>query len=120
MSIYPAFEPITNLSPSYVNEAHNEYLQLILETGLIFPVLFAMFLGWLGFRLAATRRNPDWNQAALTLAAAAGVAILLLHSLVDYPLRTPALGCVFAFLCGCLAAPRTAAVRARSSTAGAH
>ena len=33
------------------------------------------------------------------------VALLLCHSLVDYPLRTTALGAVFALFCGILAAP---------------
>lgn len=105
-SIYPAFEPIANLSPSYVNEAHDEYLQLLLEMGLLAPALLVWFLGWVGVRLAAVRRNPDWNQAALAWAAAAGIAMLMIHSLADYPLRTPALSCVFALLCACLVAPQ--------------
>jgi hypothetical protein len=125
-TVYPIYEPITNLSPAYVNEAHNEYLQLVLETGFVFPIMLAGFFAWVGLRLRASRRDPDWNQAALTWAAAASITILLVHSLFDYPMRGPSLGGLFALFCACLTAPqpresarRSPAGRSRSDQAHA-
>lgn len=105
--IYDAYEPLAVLGPSYVNEAHDEYLQLALETGLIFPVLLIGFLAWAANRLVVTSRSPSWNQAALAWASAGGISILMAASIVDYPLRTTALGCVFAVLCAFLTEPQT-------------
>jgi hypothetical protein len=100
--IYDAYEPISDLSASWVNEAHNEFLQQLLETGLVFPVLFVGFLGWVGSRLMSLRHSRDWNYAALSWASVAAMSILMVASFVDYPLRTAALGCVFAVLCALL------------------
>ena len=116
--VYDAYEPVKNLSQSYVNEAHDEYLQLVLETGLVFPILMAGFLAWVSGRLLATRDATDWAQAALTWAAAGGISILMVASLVDYPLRTTTLGCVFAILCALLTEPQAAAKKAGGGTTG--
>lgn len=100
--IYDAYEPIGLLQRSWLNEAHNEYLQQLLETGVVFPVLFFGFLAWVASRLMALRQTRDWNHAALTWASVAAMSILMVASFVDYPLRTTALGCVFAVLCALL------------------
>ena len=104
-AIFRSIEPISMLDGFYLNEAHNDYFQLVWEAGLVFPVLFAVFLWWFFTSFSARLREPDRVNARLVLAAAAGVGLLLLHGVVDYPLRTPALASVFAFLCGCMTRP---------------
>jgi O-antigen ligase len=108
--VYLSLERPADLYASIVNAAHNEYLQLFLEGGAVALVAGALFLFWyLGRSLKAWREPFDPLSSPLKHAASVSVALLLLHSLVDYPLRTGALGCVFAICCALLAdasAPR--------------
>jgi len=64
-------------------EAHDDYLQLLVESGA--PGLVLALVG-LGAALAAQRRDT-W-----TLAALLGV---MLHSLVDFPAQIPAVAALF-------------------------
>jgi O-antigen ligase len=101
-TIFSSVEPVEMVEPAYLNNAHNDFLELWLEAGLLFPLGLLLFLAW--FALAAVRafRDPG-DQAAVARAAAIGLLSLLLHSVVDYPLRTQALACLFALFCGLLA-----------------
>lgn len=78
--------PAESADWTWYREAHNDYLQVLVETGI--PGL-AIAL-WAAARLLrATRRSP-WLLAAL-----AGV---LLHSFVDFDLQIPAVAVLFAVL----------------------
>ncbi len=88
--IYPMFEPQEDIVQVYANHAHNDYLELLLEIGFLFFIpLVAIFLIQL-FRHAM--RTP------LTQTATLSVLAVLLHSLVDYPLRTMAIATTFTVL----------------------
>lgn len=115
-SFYMTFEKPADLQAGvYANHAHNDLLELWLETGLIGPVLLCLFLVWL-FRKAVdawTAQYPDLPPVDRALAQASIFVILLLlgHSLVDYPLRSGAIMAVFAFCCGVLIDPPPASGR---------
>jgi len=103
--VFRAAEPLEMVGPTYFNHAHNDYLELWLETGWIGAALLAAFLIWLaraGWSAWARGGEPG---ASLRPAAAVTIILLLLHSAVDYPLRTTALATLFAFCCAVLAAP---------------
>ncbi|MDQ3246284.1 MAG: O-antigen ligase family protein, partial [Pseudomonadota bacterium] len=93
----PVFQSIENLDllqPLIVNHAHNDLLELLIEGGLpaaILMVALAIAIAWRMVRLARLRRSADPGPA---LAGFAIVVLLLLHSLVDYPLRTRSLAAV--------------------------
>jgi O-antigen ligase len=92
------------VGPTYFNHAHNDYLELWLETGWLGAALLALFLVW--FLLAAWRA---WRAGtALSQGASAAVLLLLAQSAVDYPLRTETLAVLFAFCCALLARPQSA------------
>ncbi len=76
----------------YVNHAHNEYLEIFFEGGIFAAGLVAVYLILLLSALAHNRREPLQRAAFLS------VFFLLVHSLVDYPLRTMALAMTFAFM----------------------
>jgi O-antigen ligase len=107
--VYASVEPAAEALPdTYVNRAHDDFLELWLETGAIGLALMALFLLWLLSRAVQTwRRNASGSyiDVALARAASVAVALILAHSLVDYPLRTDAMMAVFAFACGLLTAP---------------
>lgn len=103
-SIYDIYETPEMLVPTYVNNAHNDYLELLLDAGLFSCVLLTIFLGWFSLNTIRVWGQPRIPMSALDLSLSrAGticVCLLLLHSWVDYPLRSAALGGVFAFACG--------------------
>jgi len=99
-SVYPRFEPDDLLSTIYLNQAHNEPLQLAIEGGLPALVLVLLFAWWWGrtvVRLVFSgKRSP---RRGLPRAAVVVTALLMLSSLFDYPLRTPLLAALFAACC---------------------
>ena len=109
VTAYAMFEKPQGLMEAYVNRAHSDVLELWLELGVLAPVLVLGFLVWSVARTWAVWRAAALNDGVIdiTLQRAAGVVIflLLVHSLVDYPLRTTALMCVMAFCCALLIAP---------------
>ena len=108
--VYEKFAPRTLLADTYVNHAHNDWLELWLTGGAPAIILIVGFLAWFA---AATFRvwsggRPGGPVLDLALAQAASIVIvlLLLHSVVDYPLRIPTLSVLFAIACGFLISPR--------------
>jgi hypothetical protein len=101
MPVYQLFEKPTDVATTFANHAHNDLLEVWLETGVLGPVLIGVFLFW--FARASLRAwrpsNVPTGELDRGLARAASIAIALLgaHSLVDYPLRTSALAAVAAF-----------------------
>src|SRR5258708_4269031 len=71
---------------TWYREAHNDYLQVLVETGL---VGLALALWGALEVLAASRRDP-WLVMAMS-----GV---LMHSIVDFDLQIPAIGVLFVVL----------------------
>lgn len=98
--VYQQFEPTSLLSTIYLNQAHNEPMQLAIEGGLPALFLLLLFLGWWFLAVVRTaRRQPSTSRRALGTAMAVASLILLLSSLVDYPLRTPLLSSFFSIAC---------------------
>lgn len=102
--IYRTFESPALVDHAYVNHAHNDYLEVVLELGLFGTLLVLAFIAWYGW-LASKAWRSDSSNADLARAASIIVAVGLLHSVVDYPLRTSAIAVVFTAACGLLTPP---------------
>jgi hypothetical protein len=92
--VYQLYEDHDRITTTHVNHAHNDYLELVLETGVPGALLIVAFLLWWLVTAAGIWRNPlatDFARAG-TIASAA----VLLHSLVDFPLRTASISVCFA------------------------
>ncbi|MER9419165.1 O-antigen ligase family protein [Mesorhizobium sp. M0306] len=89
---YQIYEREGMIFRQYVNHAHNEYLEIAFEGGIPAILLMAGYFVLLFAALARVRRDPLQKAAFLS------VSFLLVHSLVDYPLRTGALAMTFAFM----------------------
>jgi O-antigen ligase len=99
------------LANSYANHAHDDFLELWLESGVVGAFLIGLFVIWLLLKsLKVWRRaapgHLDIDQA-LARAATLIVGLLVAHSLVDYPLRTGAMMAIMAFACALLIDPPT-------------
>ncbi len=104
--VYQSAESLESVVPQVINHAHNDYLEILLEGGVLGAVLLVTALGFLGFHMVRSfRRSPEEEGGAVRGAASLGIAILLAASLVDYPLRMPALSCLFALFVALLLAP---------------
>lgn len=103
--VFQAVEPLNLVAVTYFNHAHNDFLELWLETGWAGAAVLCVFTLW--FVRAACQA---WRRGSgLAQAASAAILLMMAESLVDYPLRTEALMVLFAFSCGLLAAPAVSA-----------
>jgi len=116
--VYRTQEPPTQVTATYMNHAHNDWLELLLETGLPGVLLAGAFLVWWGLRVRETWRaeTPDRFAQAAVIATAA----MMLHSIVDYPLRTAALSTLFAICLALMAGARPFVQRSRSASSTRH
>jgi O-antigen ligase len=92
--VYKASEPAELLSNRYLNQAHNDWLQLVIEGGVVAAVLFVLIALWAVRQfagIAAARKAGDANLLSRLVAGGFFLALLGIGSLVDYPLRTPSL-----------------------------
>lgn len=87
--VYRIHEPDALLSTLYLNHAHNDWLEILLDAGLPGLLLLCAALAWWLWRSVAVwfgKRNPEGQLPRM------GSGILLLvviASLTDYPARTP-------------------------------
>jgi len=113
-TIYPSYRSFyTNL---FVNEAHNDYAQLLVETGLLGFGLMLWFLVRLYQHGLPTSRRWEFKwDGAVSLAALLGCTGILFHSFVDFNLQIPANAALFYVLCGLAASPLTKSSRSGRS-----
>lgn len=95
--LYRWYEDPALVSTTYVNHAHDDLLELLLETGVFGLAALGLFLAWFVPRAWALWGGERDHPVAL--AASLGIAVELLHSLVDYPLRTAAMSALVAVAC---------------------
>ena len=116
--VYRTQEPLATVGTTYMNHAHSDWLELLLETGVAGILLAAAFLAWWGLRVRAIWRAEEPDRFAQ--AAAVATAAIMLHSIVDYPLRTAALSAVFAMCLGLMAGARSYVPRSRAASSARH
>ena len=100
---YALQENPATVTVAWVNHAHNDYLEFVLETGLPGLLLIMAFLGWFALQSVRVWRSPFSSlfAKAATIAASA----ILVHSIVDYPLRTATIAAIFGACLGMMAQP---------------
>lgn len=114
-------EPVELLRPTYLNHAHNDWLELFMTGGLPALVVFAAALAWLAFRGQQAFRSEldSRGETALARLGAVLIVMLLIGSMADYPARTPTLAAMLAlaavWLDGATAARRRGSRRAATA-----
>ena len=105
--VYPLSESPLSVGGMYLIHAHDDYAELLLELGIAGALLVLVVLAWWGtlaWRVWRTAESKPFSRAAAIASAA-----ILLHSLVDFPLRTAAIATCFGMCLALLADGRGAA-----------
>jgi O-antigen ligase len=111
-SVYQLYESPAEVTQLYANHAHNDYAELALETGVPGILLVLAFIAWWAGASRRAWTNPD--AGAFAKAASIASAAILVHSIVDFPLRTATIATVFAMCLALLIERRTSPVRTAS------
>lgn len=113
--VYPQFRSFyTSL---FVDKAHNDYLQLAAETGLLGLVAAAWLVGTsLRTGWSKTQKWPSDINGLVAVAAIVGITGILVHSLFDFNMQIPANAALFYALCTIAAMPRRFSNHKRTSS----
>jgi O-antigen ligase len=111
-SVYQLYESRDQISTTYVIHAHDDYVELALELGVAGILLMIAFLAW--WARAVWRAWRDADAGIYARAASIATAAILVHSLVDFPLRTAAIDAAFAMCLALLIDRRAPVARERS------
>jgi len=97
-TVYPQYRSFyTNV---FVNQAHNDYVQLLVELGTLGFAVMLWFLVVSYYR--GIKKLGNWSKdpnGAIALAALLGISGILVHSFVDFNLQVPANAAIFYVLC---------------------
>ena len=107
--VYRLQEDPDRVMREYVNHAHSDFLEIVIELGIPGILLLLAFLSWWVARFVQiwlSAHSPPLVRAATLVTLG-----LMLHSLVDFPLRPAALSALFAAAIGIMAVPILASRR---------
>ena len=96
--VYRAFQPMEQAGR--INHAHNDYLELILETGLLGAAILCLFLILYLLNWKHIFRSPWLRLRYIQTGAGIGMLLILLHGLSDFNFHIPANMIFFALLAG--------------------
>jgi O-antigen ligase len=99
--VYRTVDDPNRVSREYTNHAHNDYLEIALELGLPGLLLVLAFILWWARRSIAAW-SADFEGSNIARAGSVIILVVLLHSIVDFPIRTSAIASVFALACALL------------------
>jgi O-antigen ligase len=103
--VYHLYERPEQVTNTYVIHVHNDYVEFALEMGAAGIIVMALFLAWWAVAVWRVWRTAEAGPFAR--AASIASAAILVHSLVDFPLRTAAMSACFV-MCVALLADRRA------------
>ncbi len=105
--VFPRFQP-PGLS-GYADFAHSDFLQLLMECGLLFVVFAAIAVRLIAMRVQAVARrlraDPSDRVGVLQASCGLGLLAVILHSWVDFNLHIPANAVLACFLMGVFLRP---------------
>lgn len=105
-AVFPRFQPSLNLGQgSYIEHAHNDYAQIIMELGLFGVVLMLGFVVLVlnqAYQFIRIYRLEGAFPKNAVMQCFCGISLIafLLHCWVEFNMHIPALAMTAAFLCG--------------------
>jgi O-antigen ligase len=96
-TVYPTFAS-GGESRIRVDFAHNDYLQVLADAGIVGGLLAVWFIYMVARAVLNGLRSADPLRAAMALASGAGIFSILVHSLFDFNLQIPSNSLLFLLL----------------------
>ncbi len=89
VDVYKAFEPLDSLSQQYANHVHNDWLEIVLNYGVLgVGLLVLAIVFWV--RRARVALGAGTGDTALLQRLGVGILLIVaVASFVDYPIRVP-------------------------------
>lgn len=87
--VFRISEPDSLLSTHYLNHAHNDFVEVLLDGGILGLALLVWGIAWWARRSVSAWWNNDERNAIFPRLGSAIVLLVLLASATDYPARTP-------------------------------
>lgn len=87
--VYRIHEPSDLLGTAYLNHAHNDWLEIVLDAGLLGLLVLAAGLVWWVWRSRTAWAAVDTREGILPRTGSGILLLVMVASLTDYPARTP-------------------------------
>lgn len=104
--VFRLYENPETVSNTYIAHAHNDYFEWVIETGIMGSVLLGLFLAWWLYHFSRLWTGSKSDALRMRRAASTACLVPVLHSLVDYPLRTPGIAVLAAMCLALMIVPR--------------
>lgn len=111
--VYPRYDP--SAGTQRVEQSHNDYLQVLADTGVVGGVLALLLVGLLFARGLSMAQTQDQRHRSVVLGALAGCFAMAVHSLVDFNLQVT-VNAQMAIVLAALATMRDPQAAARGET----
>ena len=100
-TVYPNYSATDELL--IVDRAHNDYLQILSDAGIVGGILCLWFLAAVIYSAVCALRTTDRQRAAFAIGSIGGVIAMAVHSTFDFNLQIPSNALLFLTLTGALA-----------------
>lgn len=87
--LFRMHEPFALLKPTYFNHAHDDFLEIVLDTGIVGAFALLTAIGWWLMASLRAWRGTGGESPLIARLGSATLLLVLLASIVDYPARTP-------------------------------
>lgn len=114
--VFKHYEPTAALSTFYLNQAHNDLLQPVIEGGIPAIAIMVLLAAWASVRSIGAWRKRHSSSGATQLAMALVIFLVVAGSAVDYPVRVPIIMMLAAFAISLLSGNGVSAAKARHSS----
>lgn len=110
--VYKVYEPSGLLMAQHMNQVHNDWIDIAMSGGVLFVIVIAAAVCWLASKAVQVFARHDQEYSSLLQKAGFAVLVILaVASASDYPLRTPALSCLFALALIWVGLPKSRSIR---------